>query len=134
MFKFDELQYCKIVFWALIYTFCFKKTSPQTEVNYFVTCYTHLNFATKEVYCTQFFPTKMIWWVNSVSMRSGWLEIYLAMLSLATLGISFESFITFRQCHADNILELCGGTILTAYFAFVEIYSKRQDEFRATPH
>ena len=115
-------------------TFCFKKTSPQSEVNNFVTCFTHLFFTTKEVLCATFCPTKIIGWVNSVSMRSGWLEIYLAMLWLATQDISLESFISFRQCHADNILELCGGTILSAYFAFVEIYAKGQEEFRATPH
>ena len=114
--------------------FCFKMTSPQSDINYFVTCFTHLFFTTKEVISAKFCPTKKIWWLNSVSMRSGWLEIYLAMLSLATLDISFESFILFRQCHADNILERCGGTILLAYFAFVEIYAKGQDEFRATPH
>ena len=59
----------------------------------------------------------------------GGLEIYLAMLSLATLDISLKSFILFKQYHADNILVFCGGTTILTTLHLLKSILKDERKF-----
>ena len=92
-----------------------KRQAPFIKINCRVSCFTHL--ITKEVKSAKIRPTNLIAWVNfsiCISKQCGGFEVYLAMSPLATLDFSLQSFILFRQCHANNILVTCGGTIFRA--------------------